>query len=179
MLPTSNYGQTTATAPTLYWYLSNHGFSWARFELYATQNLQPEPMPQYSKTLPLEGEASLHSVTLPSDGSLSPLEIGRDYLWKVTLICSTLGPDDEAADGSQRSIQGWITTVAPSAALQEKLGQTTRKYDIYAEEGLWYDAVHDLAASRQQQFQDAQLESDWQDLLKETHLAAHPFAANP
>jgi hypothetical protein len=169
ILPRSNYGQTTATAPTVYWHLSNHSFPWARFELYATQNLEPEATPLYENTFPLEqNAAALHHITLPSDGR--PLDIGRDYLWKVTLFCSPLGPEDETADGSQRSIQGWITPVAPSTALDAKLEQSLHKYDVYAEEGLWYDAIHDLAMARQQQPEDAQLMRDWKDLLRETTL---------
>jgi hypothetical protein len=180
IVPLSNYGQTTANAPTMYWLLSNHSFPWAKFELYATQNLEPEATPLYEKTFRVEQrEVALQRMTLPSDGSLRPLEVGRDYLWKVTLFCSPIGPDDESADGSQRSIQGWITPVAPSATLNTKLGQAPRKYDVYAEEGLWYDAIHDLAVARQQQPEDAQLESDWKDLLRETALQTNPLATKP
>jgi Domain of Unknown Function (DUF928) len=177
VVPTSNYGQTTAEYPTFYWYQVNHSFSWARFELYAAQapTLKPESDPIYQTTFRLKSNTPLASLTLPAKAGLSPLVKGRDYLWKVTLICSQGGPDDEMASGSQLSIQGWITRVAPQAGLQSKLLKTQRRYDIYAEGGLWYDAVHDLAAQRRRQPQNAQLTRDWRDLLRETPLKSIQF----
>jgi Domain of Unknown Function (DUF928) len=170
ILPTSNYGLTTADYPTIYWHLSHHKFTWARFELYPTPTPAPDAVPQYSKTVQLTGENPLHSFTLPSNESLKPLEVGQEYFWKVTLICSKLGPDDESADGSQRTIQGSIIRAAATATLQDKLSKTKQPYDVYAEEGFWYDAIQDLAVKRQNQPQTPQLEHDWCDLLKETRL---------
>jgi Domain of Unknown Function (DUF928) len=170
ILPTTNYGLTTADYPTIYWHLSNHKFTWARFDLYPTPTPAPDAVPQYSKTFKLIGENPLNSFTLPANEGVKALEIGREYLWKVTLICSKLGPDDDSADGSQVSIQGSIIHAAPPATLQEKLGKTNQPYDVYAEEGFWYDAIHNLASNRQGQPQNPQLNRDWCDLLKETRL---------
>jgi Domain of Unknown Function (DUF928) len=174
ILPTSNYGLTTADYPTIYWHLSNHKFTWAKFELYPTPSPAPDAVPQYSKTVQLTGENPLHSFTLPSNEGLKPLEVGQEYLWKVTLICSKLGPDDESADGSQRTIQGSIIRAAVPATLQDKLIKTKQLtkqlYDVYAEEGFWYDAIQDIAVKRQNQPQTPQLDRDWCDLLKETRL---------
>jgi hypothetical protein len=171
IIPTSNYGQTTVDYPTFYWYLSNHKFAWARFELYATLTPTADDTPEYSKTLQLTQEDSLKSVTLPQDEGLKALEVNRDYLWKVTLICSKLGPDDDSADGSQISVQGSITRVAPPLSLQGKLNGNTPAHDTYAEEGLWYDAISNLALKRQSQPQSPQLNRDWCDLIKETRLS--------
>jgi Domain of Unknown Function (DUF928) len=177
VVPPSNYGQTTAAYPTLYWYQANHSFSWVRFELYAAQapTLKLEPDPIYQTTFRLKRNTPLASLTLPATAGLPPLETGRDYLWKVTLICSQRGPDDETASGSQRSIQGWITRVAPKAGLQAKLLKTPKPYDVYGEEGLWYDAIHDLATRLRRQPQNAQLTRDWRDLLRETSLKSIQF----
>jgi Domain of Unknown Function (DUF928) len=170
ILPKTNYGVTTADYPTLYWHLSNHKFTWARFDLYPTPAPAPDAVPQYSKTFKLTGENTLNSFTLQANEGVKALENGQEYLWKVTLICSKLGPDDDSADGSQVSIQGSIIHAAPPAPLQEKLGNTKQPYDVYAEEGFWYDAIHDLAIQRQGQPQNPQLNKDWCDLLKETRL---------
>jgi Domain of Unknown Function (DUF928) len=179
IVPTSHYGQTTADYPTLYWYHANHTFAWARFELYAaqTQTLKLEPAPIYQTTFRLMGNTTLASLTLPKTTGLPPLEKGRDYLWKVTLICSQTSPDDETASGSQRSVQGWITRVSPSAGIKARLAKTPRRYDMYAEAGLWYDAIHDLAEQRRQQPQQPRLAADWRDLLQETALRSRKAAA--
>jgi Domain of Unknown Function (DUF928) len=173
ILPTSNYGQTTAEYPTLYWYQKNHQFSWARFELYATQSMKRDEVPLYSTTFHLGTSAALLSLSLPSQAGLAPLEVGQTYLWKVTLICSQQGPENDAS--GRRSIQGWITRVKPSVALKSELARTQRKYDVYAAEGLWYDAVVDLATQRRQQPQDPQLAKDWQDLMLDTPLSSVRF----
>jgi hypothetical protein len=172
IVPTSNYGQTTAEYPTFYWYHVNHRFSWARFELYAAraQTLELEPDPIYQTTFRINRETRLASLTLPAAAGLSPLIRGRDYLWKVTLICSQGGPDDETASGSQRSVRGWIVRVGSGAGLQSKLANASDRYNVYAEEGLWYDAVRDLAVRRQLQPRNARLTRDWGDLLQETRL---------
>jgi hypothetical protein len=172
ILPTSNYGQTTADFPTVYWHLSNHKFTWARFDLYPTPTPASDAVPQYSKTFQLTGEAPLKSFTLPNNEQLKPLEVGQEYLWKVTLICSKLGPDDDSADGSQVSIQGSIIHSAIPSTLRDKLGRTNQPYNVYAEEGFWYDAIQDLVEKRQSQPQNPQLNRDWCDLLKETRLNA-------
>lgn len=179
VVPTSNYGQTTADYPTLYWYHANHTFSWARFELYAaqTQTLKLETDPIYQTTFRLMGNTNLASLTLPSTAGLPPLEKSRDYLWKVTLICSQKGPDDETASGSQRSVQGWITRVALSTGVNAKLAKSPRRYEVYAESGLWYDAIHNLAVQRRQQPQQPRLAADWRDLLQETALKSSKAAA--
>jgi hypothetical protein len=170
VLPTSNYGQTAAGYPTIYWYLKHHNFSWARFELYPTQNSLPEENPRYSKTWKLTDNNPFNSFTLPQNEDFKALEIDREYFWKLTLICSPLDPNDDTADGSQVSIQGSITHVAAPSSLLDKLKASNRKYDVYAEGGLWYDAIHDLAIRRQEQPEDPQLKRDWCDLIKETRL---------
>ncbi|WP_404789048.1 DUF928 domain-containing protein [Altericista sp. CCNU0014] len=174
IIPISNYGHSTADYPTIYWYLKNHNYSWARLDLYPTQDSLPEEMPQYSKTWKLTNAPPLYSFTFPQNEDLKPLEVGREYLWKLTLFCSPLGPDDDTADGSQVSIQGAITRVSASSSLSDQLERSDRKYDVYAEEGLWYDAIHDLATRRQERPQDPQLNSDWCDLMKETRLKDNP-----
>jgi hypothetical protein len=177
ILPSSNQGQTVADYPTFYWYQANQSFTWARFELYATQNQQPESFPIYNTTFRTKGTNAIASMTLPPNAGLPALEVGREYLWKVTLICSKGGPEDETADGSQQSIQGWVTRVSAPATLQTKLAQAQTAYSIYAEEGLWYDAIHDLAIRRRQNPQDIQLANDWRDLLKETALRDNPLVS--
>jgi Domain of Unknown Function (DUF928) len=180
ILPTTNQGQTVADYPTFYWYQANQAFSWMRFELYATQNQQPESFPLYSSTFRIrESSNPLASLTLPENTGLSPLEVNREYLWKVTLICSKGGPEDDTADGSQQSIQGWVTRVASSPTLDSQLVRAKHPYDAYAAEGLWYDAVHDLATRLQEDPQDEQLVSDWKDLLKEMTLSAKSVSPKP
>ena len=171
VVPTSNYGQTIAAYPSVYWYQSNHAFSWVRFELFATQahTLKRDLDPIYQTTYRLKQDTPWASLALPESAGFAPLEIGRIYQWKVTLLCSAQGPDDETASGSQCSIQGWIERVSsPNLTLPK----SPRRHEIYAEQGLWYDAISELAEDLRQHPQQARLMQEWQTLLQETTLDA-------
>ena len=167
ILPTTNHGYTIADYPTFYWYQPNQALSRIQFELFATQNQQPESFPSYSSTFRVKGIHPLTSLTLPKNSGLPPLEVNSEYLWRVTLIYSNGGSDDETVDSSEQSIQGWITRVEPSVGLKNQLMQVKYPYDAYAAEGLWYDTIHDLATRLRKDPQNKQLVSDWKDLLKE------------
>jgi Domain of Unknown Function (DUF928) len=171
VVPTSNYGQTVAAYPSVYWYQANHTFSWVRFELFVVQpqTLKRDSDPIYQTTYRLKQDTPWVSLTLPERAGFSPLKVGQIYQWKVTLLCSAQGPDDETASGSQCSIQGWIERV-PSPNL--KWPKSPRRHKIYAEKGLWYDAISDLAEDLRQHPQQAHLMQEWQTLLQETTLDA-------
>jgi hypothetical protein len=181
MVPLSNYGQTTAAYPTFYWFLNNHTFPEAVFELSEVRRNQPiqidptigplvEPGPIYQTTFRIMASTSLASLTLPASSGLPPLKIGREYRWKLKLNCFKVPPEGGFITGSPVSIQGWIKRVEPSARLKAQLGSTSRRYEVYAQESLWYDAIHDLAEQRQRQPSLPRLIQDWRNLMGETEL---------
>jgi hypothetical protein len=167
ILPTTNQGYTLADYPTFYWYQPKQAVLKVRFELFTTHNQQPKSLPFYSATFRVKGTRSLASLTLPKSSGLPPLAVNREYLWKITLIDSNGGPDDETVDGFRPSIQGWISRVRSGVGLKKQLMQAKHPYEVYAAEGLWYDAIHDLATRLQKDPQNKQWVSDWNDLLKE------------
>jgi Domain of Unknown Function (DUF928) len=181
VVPLSNYGQTTAAYPTFYWFLNNYSFPEAVFELSEVSRNQPikidptigpllEPNPIYQTTFRIMPSTTLASLTLPASSGLPPLKIGREYQWKLTLNCFKVPPEGGFIKGSPMSIQGWIKRVEPSARLKAKLDKTPRRYEVYAEESLWYDAIHDLAEQRQRQPALPRFIEDWRNLMGETQL---------
>jgi hypothetical protein len=177
LLTRSNYGETVAEYPTFYWLSANHKYNWIRFELFATgQNLAPEAYPEYSVTQRVQELQTVSHLRLPSETGLPPLKLNQEYLWKVTLICSPEGPDTEFASGTERSIRGWIKRVEPSTRLKTQLAQAKGRelYNLYGEEGLWYDALDELARQYRTTPNNRDVAADWQKLLK-----LLPFTANP
>jgi Domain of Unknown Function (DUF928) len=181
VVPLSNYGQTTAAYPTFYWFLNNHTFPEAVFELSEVRRNQPiqidpaigplvESDPIYQTTFRIMASTSLASLTLPASSGLPPLKIGREYRWKLKLNCFKVPPEGGFITGSPMSIQGWIKRVEPSARLKAKLDKIPRRYEVYAQESLWYDAIHDLAEQRQRQPSLPRLIQDWRNLMGETKL---------
>jgi Domain of Unknown Function (DUF928) len=172
VVPMSNYGQTIEAYPTFYWYLDDHSYSWAMFELYASRNqkFERESEPIYQTIFRIIRNTKLTSFTLPSTVGIPPLKKGRNYLWKVTLICTL---ENQEVDGAQRSVESWITRV------DSKLAKAQRRYEIYGEEGLWYDAIHDLDMQRWKHPQLESLKTDWQELMQETTLRSIYPATQP
>jgi hypothetical protein len=167
LLTQANYGETIAEYPTFYWFSANHNYTWVRFELFATQNLVPEMYPEYSATLRTRRLQSVSHFQLAAAAGFPPLQLNQEYLWKVTLICSPEGPDADFASGKEQSIQGWVKRVAPSPALKAKLAQVKGRnlYNLYAEEGLWYDALDELAQQYRAAPNNQEITADWQTLL--------------
>jgi hypothetical protein len=168
LVTATNYGETIADYPTFYWLAANHNYVWARFELFATQNLSAAKYPDYSTTLRIQETQKVSSLTLSAESGFPPLQLNQEYLWKVTFICSPDGPDSEFAAGSEIAIQGWIKRVAPTPVLKAALANPKGRalYNIYAEAGLWYDSVHDLATHYRSHPKNPDLIADWQRLLK-------------
>jgi hypothetical protein len=94
------------------------------------------------------------------------LVTNKSYHWFLTLnMHCTIG---------QRPIfvDGWVQRKALDSDLSAQINQASfyRKVTIYAENGLWYDAIGTLANLRSTKPQDAALKQDWQNLLDSIEL---------
>ncbi|HEY9706538.1 MAG TPA: DUF928 domain-containing protein, partial [Allocoleopsis sp.] len=96
------------------------------------------------------------------------LEVGKFYRWTFEII-------HDASDASANSkVTGWVQLVEPSKSLTTKLAKIKpnekdflmKRYRIYAEEGIWQEAMQDLITLRQQKPKDFQVSSAWKDLIK-------------
>lgn len=178
LLTRANYGETIAEYPAFYWFSANHHYTWMRFELFATRNLVPEQYPEYSVTLRTQEMQNVSHLHLSAETGFPPLKLNQEYVWKVTLICSPAGPDADVASGTERSIQGWVKRVEPSPGLKAKVAQAKGRelYYLYAEEGLWYDALNELARQYRTAPNNQDIAADWQILLKLLPMATNSIA---
>lgn len=60
--------------------------------------------------------------------------------------------------------------LSPAVAQQLQTAQPRQKVAIYAENGIWHEAINTLAELRQQNPQDVSLQTQWKDLLEEIGL---------
>ena len=97
---------------------------------------------------------------------MSPLEAGKNYRWSVALICET---EDRSADVSETGI---VRRVELSADIRSQLEKADprQKTVIYAQNGIWQDALSTLAAARRANPNDAELAADWESLLDSVTL---------
>ena len=129
-------GQTVSAQPTFLWHLS--GDSNLDLEFILTDTAQEEPLFKQRFAQP---KAGFTEFKLPPTIKLLP---GRQYLWSVRLLCSTT---DMAANPTA---QGFITyRVAASGLVRQLEAATsaTQRAEIYAQQGLWYDALGALWAA--------------------------------
>lgn len=168
LLPDTNLGLVVAEQPTFFWFMPNVETpepAVIEFVLSATDSsgLDIDP-PLYNTRFSAQGLSGISNLTVPADRP--SLEVGRDYRWSLSIICN---PEDRSQD---EEVSGWIRRIAPDPALATKLEKAdpTEYPAIYAEAGLWFDALRYLAALRRQSNNDTTLTSDWSSLLKAVGL---------
>jgi hypothetical protein len=91
------------------------------------------------------------------------LQTETPYRWTVQLNCQGSNPP---------FIQGLIQRNIPTPELTQKLAGTPKDQHwlIYAQAGIWYDAIANLAEQLRQNPNDPQLKENWQKLLNEAEL---------
>ena len=129
----------------------------------------------YNTEFMLSGEPGILGIQIPD--SVSPLEVGETYLWQMLIQCDAADSDRNIYIGSwlQRiSINALRPTenFEPTALIRELNTASERdKPGIYAELGIWQEAVAGLAQLRYQNPNEPTIQSDWQILLQETEMS--------
>jgi hypothetical protein len=171
LMPNTKIGLTVAPKPTFLFLVSKTSVQEAQFNLF---NETGEKF-IYSKTFPLTNTGDIISFTLPDDAPA--LEVGKEYQWEVVVNCD---PDDSASNPRVRMA---IKRVEPSSTLASKLveAQQNERPDLYAQEGIWIDALSTLAKLRMNNPNDAELKEEWTSLLESVGLeeiASLPVVGN-
>jgi hypothetical protein len=151
---------TVSEQPSLYWFIS--GDTSLPVELAIADSDATEPL--LETRLPSPARRGLHRIRL-ADYPVK-LEPGVTYRWSVTVV----------PDPTRRSrdilASGTIERVEPSALLRARVA-AARKDDlpfIYAEEGIWYDALAVLSELIDGAPEDADLHRQRAALLAQARL---------
>jgi hypothetical protein len=135
VLAPDHLGYTTLEQPTLYWYLAEP--TTTRLDFTLRDETSVEPLVEVRLAAPAQG--GIQSLRLADHGVR--LEPGVLYVWFVTLVTD---PERRSKDFAMGA---WISRRAPDATLSERLaGAPGREALVYAESGLWYDALGSLSA---------------------------------
>lgn len=151
LLPKSNFGLTTLANPTLYVFIPQN--SAAGMELVIQdENDQIISQQKYKPSI----KAGIVGLNLPQN----LLAVGKNYRWNLSIICDS---EDRSLD---QIIQGTIQRVE-NPLLMKKLEQATpyERLHLYAEAGIWHDALDTLARLRYSNPNNLQLKANWEDLL--------------
>jgi len=169
LVPESLIGRTVSEYPVFFFYFPQTEAEVAEFTLQEENgNLI------YQQDLTIKNLSGVIGVSIPANKNVPPLEAGKNYRWYIALICD---PEDRAADAVARGI---VRRVEQSAEILRELDAANprQKIFIYAENGIWQDALGTLAAARRANPNDPDLAADWESLLdavKLGEIAAEPI----
>ncbi|MDX2231222.1 MAG: DUF928 domain-containing protein [Leptolyngbyaceae cyanobacterium bins.349] len=167
LVPPDRLGLTYSGRPTFHWYVPKSPAKTAKFLVLENEDTDVF----YETTLTLPEEGGIISFTLPANAPA--LASGKQYHWFLVVGCSEI---DQSANPS---VEGWVERIAPEAAILSQLAKVDamEQARIYAESGIWHEAVTTLAKLRQTNPQDATTIARWHELLKSVKLEA--IAAEP
>jgi hypothetical protein len=164
LLPETEPTLTVAEYPTIFVSLPQTSAKEAEFLLVKDNNTEKEVL--YETTVTLPSNSGIVSVSLPNNGTLPPLEVGKSYYWYFSVICD---PQDRT---TEPTVEGPIQRVEPSPNLVAKLKNASPRdrAALYAEAGFWYDAINSIAQLRRSSPNDTAIAADWTELLKSVGL---------
>jgi len=162
VLAPDSVGTTTLEQPSLYWFQSKPAN--AKFELTVVQENKVKPV--VHMTVDRAATAGIQRVKL-SDFN-AKLEPGVEYQWVVALITD---PDNRSTD---LIASGVIKRIATTPDLTEKLSKASasEKTAIYADAGIWYDAISSISDQIEANPNDKSLRQSRADLLQQVGLKA-------
>ncbi|MGL4619561.1 MAG: DUF928 domain-containing protein, partial [Chroococcidiopsis sp.] len=125
----------------------------------------------YRSAVELPAKPGIIGVRLPS--SQPPLKLDRNYHWflKTEIAASCDRPDSTIV--IKDSVEGWVQRISPTATMRAQLKTATpeQRLALYAQQGLWYDAIATIAEQRLQQPDNASHKANWNGLLQSANLS--------
>ena len=171
LIPATNLGWTTAEYPTFLLYVPYPFPDSEQIEfVLRDENTKAEI---YRTTLTLETGTGLIRFQLPEDAP--PLEIGRKYRWRFFGYCNGQDSPDYLTD------TGVVLRVALDAQVGDLLAAAspTERVDLYAENGVWHEALMELAQLRSSNPEDEALLGLWSNLLQHPAVGLDDFVSEP
>jgi len=162
LIPKERLGLTFSANPTFYWHIPSSPAKVAKFLILTGDDVDVV----YEATIPLPAAKSgIISYALPKNAP--PLEIGKRYHWFLTLDCNPGAP------GLNPITEGWTERIAPNVTLLKQIEKADLKTraSLYADNGIWHEAVTAIAVLRRTNPEDAGAITGWNELLKSVGLS--------
>lgn len=120
----------------------------------------------YRTTVNISGEEEIIKVSIPQ--SNQGLELGQNYRWHFALVC----PENNRGIVNEIAIEGWTqrSELNPAIAAQLETASPRDQIQIYAQNGIWHEALSTLAELIQQSPKDANFMENWHQLLESAGL---------
>lgn len=163
---TQVWGLTNTAHPNFFFFVPYNTTSIVNIEFVLQQETQNQTQTLYRTYLIPPKAPGIINVHLPP--SEVSLQAGKMYHWflKVRVQC------DEKQPPKLDYTDGWVQKINQNPTLSAQLQQATmaQKANIYAENGLWYDAIINLAELRFANPENETLLTNWTTLLHSVGL---------
>lgn len=168
---TKIWGLTTDEYPTFWFFVPYNKSSITEMEFVIQDKSQNKSKTIYREILNKPEKPGIISVDTKK--AIEPLQVGKTkyqkkYHWflKLKVKCS---PQRSV---ESKSVDGWIERVNLSSNLTKNIQQATplQQAVLYAENGIWHDALTALGEARLAKPKDASLLANWTSLLKSEEL---------
>lgn len=142
LAPKGHVGQTVSSHPTLVWYIPEDQPTPLEFFLYDTT--EPGQRQLVYKTA-LTSTPGLMSLTLPDEQP--GLEVGHQYSWQVVLLCNPNRPSSALVTTAALEVIDLPTDLSNQLSQLDSTRSADldsyyqQQSDLYADAGVWYDAL--------------------------------------
>jgi hypothetical protein len=161
LVPKNKIGRTVSDYPTFFFYLPKTEAELAELLLEDESGNKI-----YQQEFTIKNLSGVIGVSIPANTNVPPLEVGKSYTWKFTVVCD---PEDRARDQLEAGIVRRVE-LSPDILGQLDAADPRQKTVIYAQNGIWQDALGTLAAARRANPNDTDLAADWEILLDSVTL---------
>lgn len=133
LAPQQHIGQTVSTHPTFAWFVPESPELKMVFSLYEYDS--NGQIKQVEK-IELKSSPGIMKFSLPKDRP--GLALGKSYLWQVAIVCNENYPSNDLVARAEIEVVQLQNDVK---ILLDTVKDPLQRADIYANAGLWYDAL--------------------------------------
>lgn len=164
----TNWGETLDAHPTFWLYIPE---TTGTLEFILINETNPSAAP-YRTTFEVASQAGIQGFALPE--TAPALAVDDLYRWQFHLTC----PE---ADQAYFQVNGVIVRRSPPASFTEQLTTASPRQRVVflAAQGLWYNALTELAELRLANPDDEQLLEDWANLLQHPSVLLEDMISQP
>jgi Domain of Unknown Function (DUF928) len=164
------WGFTTVERPTFWFYLP-----YTKSDSYPTEFVlqDQDSNPIYTTNVTLPEQPGIISIAIPRN--VPALAIDRQYRWFLKVYCDTpfaQGSTYRAKQSPPIYVEGVVRRIKlnPNVAQQLSTARPQQQANIYAENGIWFQALATLAKLQKNNPRDAATQAAWKNLLIEVGL---------
>ncbi len=146
LAPQAHIGQTATSHPTFAWFVPNFSSLPMEFTLYTYDSSN---VPKIAEKIKLQTSPGIMNLSLPKDKP--GLTKGQKYLWQVAILCDLNHPSNDLVAKAE------IEVVEMPKELTKKMPMVRDRLEmtkLFAEAGLWYDALATAMITGRRDFVD-------------------------